>query len=79
MEKEEIRNDYLCINCHGVGNCVNHECEKNKNKPILCRNTMPRGYKTKEQWGMFIQARYADIKELEEVIKIAEEINRDLI
>ncbi len=44
-----------------------------KNKPILCRYTMPMEYKTKEQWEMFISAREADIEELKVVIGIAKE------
>ena len=49
-----------------------------KNKPILCRYTMPKDYKTKEQWEMFIESRKSDIEELEEVIKIARELKKQL-
>ena len=49
------------------------------NRPILCRDTMPRTYKTKEQWDMFIEAREADIKELQEVIKIAKSYRAEFI
>jgi hypothetical protein len=40
---------------------------------------MPRTYKTKEQWDMFIEAREADIKELQEVIKIAKSYRAEFI
>jgi len=44
------------------------------NRPILCRYTMPRSYRTSQQWEMFIEARMDDIEELQEVIKIANEL-----
>ena len=52
---------------------------QNKNKPILCRNTMSKDYKTREQWQMFIESRHTDIGELEEVIKIAESLKQSLL
>ena len=52
---------------------------RNKNKPILCRLTMPLDYRTKEQWDMFVKAREIDITELEEVIKVAYTKRKQLI
>lgn len=48
------------------------------NKPILCRYTMPKDYKTIEQWEMFIDARKEDIEELEYVIKKDKEYKKEL-